>query len=695
MKRGILLVFIVLFIVSAQFVMSKEVEIKEVNDLSKDIVGCDSCISCTAATNAPAGTIVQLSQDLATDSNCIEILSSNVTLDCNGHRIYKTAFLENDTAIYNGNHHETQIRNCYIDNFEIGIYLYAGENNLVENNLINGATDYGIYLHINSNSNKIYNNEFEGSIYNSIRIVNSDNNILENNIVRDSQKAIYLKSASHNNTIIGNYIFGSNFYGVSNEEGSDWTVIKNNTVVNTQQYGMILKDSSNVLLVDNFIQNTGIEIGGGLKLVNSDYNHLEENNVQSSGGNGILLYESYDNHVDSNVVNSAGAHGIYLNMSGDNIVESNVVSDTTWTGLKLREAHSNFVAGNHFFNNLNQGILLEGSQFNKIQFNLVENNSINGIYVSGMSAESSLLGNVVRNNYNHGIRIKDSFISLVEENIVSGNTYHGIYLDSETYCDLNANILTGNHNYGIKIIDSFNNNLLNNFASFNYFSGFLAYTSSYTDLVNNGAYMNSAGVSSTDQFSCSELGNFDSESNYCSPNDIDGCTQYGLSCGSYIPEDYTCSDAILGEINKGVCFSEPSKIGAYCGAANINGGDDVVDNCVYCGCSAGDTCDRVNGKCCDNFIQCGEEFGSDCSYVGQEVCCGDDGGEFVRVGNGFAICCNSGSDTVSADGKCIGRPGPRSKLDFMISLYPGPSESFSPPGYSFLDNILALFKPIE
>ena len=230
---------------------------------------------------------------------------------------------------------------------------------------------------------------------------------------------------------------------------------------------------------------------------------------------------------------------------------------------------------------------------------------------------------------------------------------------------------------------------------FSWISGFLAYTSSYTDLVNNGAYMNSAGVSSTDQFSCSELGNFDSESNYCSPNDIDGCTQYGLSCGSYIPEDYTCSDAILGEINKGVCFSEPSKIGAYCGAANINGGDDVVDNCVYCGCSAGDTCDRVNGKCCDNFIQCGEEFGSDCSYVGQEVCCGDDGGEFVRVGNGFAICCNSGSDTVSADGKCIGRPGPRSKLDFMISLYPGPSESFSPPGYSFLDNILALFKPIE
>jgi parallel beta-helix repeat protein len=694
MKRGILLVLIVLFIVNAQFGVSKIVDIGKVNELSKDTVGCDSCITCTAATtNAPAGTVVQLSQDLAADANCIVISSSDIILDCNGHRIYKTSFLENDTAIYIGNKDGNEIKNCYIEDFAKGIEISSGEDNVIENNIIDGAADYGIYLIIDSHSNTVYGNEFMGSIYNSIRVVNSDNNIIDNNTISDSQKAIYIKSASHDNVVTSNYISGSNFYGLSNEDGSDGTIIKNNTVSNTQQYGMILKDSSGVILAGNNIQYTGFEIGGGLKLISSNDNRLEQNDVQSPSGNGILLFESYDNFVGNNIVNSSGAHGIYLNMSGDNVVRSNKIFETRWTGLKIRDSHFNFVAGNHIYDNSNQGILVEDSQFNEIQYNLIEDNSINGIYVTAMSAESSLIGNVVRNNLNHGIRVKDSFINLIEKNIVSGNTYHGIYLDTATYNDLNANLLIGNYNYGIKILDSQVTDLFDNFASSNYFSGFLIYTSIFNNFVNNGAFGNSAGVSSTDQFKCTEVGTFTFDGNYCDPDDVDGCSQYGFDCESDAPEDYTCSDSVAGEIDKGTCFSEPSKIGSYCGAANVDGGDDVVANCNHCGCASGFTCDEGNGKCCDNPIICGEEFGSDCNYAGQEVCCGDDAGEYVRVGNGFTICCSSNRDTVSQDGKCVGRSRPH-KLTEFISYY-APSGRFSPTGSTFLDNILALFKTSE
>ena len=265
MKRGILLlVLLSLIIVNAQFVVSKTVEIEQVNDLSRrEIIQCDSCISCTAATNAPAGTIVQLSQDLATDTNCIEIISSDIILDCNNYRIYKIALLDNDTAIYSYNKNRNEIKNCYIENFKRGIEIYSGEDNVVRDNTLDGAASYGVFLTTNANSNLIVSNDFMGSIYNSVRVVNSDNNMISYNTIEDSQKAIFIKSGSYNTTVVGNYIAGSNFYGLSNEDGSDGTVVMTNMVLNTQQYGMIMKDSSNVLFSGNDIINTGLDVGGG------------------------------------------------------------------------------------------------------------------------------------------------------------------------------------------------------------------------------------------------------------------------------------------------------------------------------------------------------------------------------------------------------------------------------------------------
>ena len=690
MKRGILLlVLLSLIIVNAQFVVSKTVEIEQVNDLSRrEIIQCDSCISCTAATNAPAGTIVQLSQDLATDTNCIEIISSDIILDCNNYRIYKIALLDNDTAIYSYNKNRNEIKNCYIENFKRGIEIYSGEDNVVRDNTLDGAASYGVFLTTNANSNLIVSNDFMGSIYNSVRVVNSDNNMISYNTIEDSQKAIFIKSGSYNTTVVGNYIAGSNFYGLSNEDGSDGTVVMTNMVLNTQQYGMIMKDSSNVLFSGNDIINTGLDVGGGLKLVNSNNNYVEQNNIQSPTGNGILLVNSYDNIVSDNTVAFSGGHGIYLNVSSDNVVDSNTVSDSTWSGLKINDAHSNFVAGNNIFGNLNQGILIERSYHNEIKLNSVSDNSINGIYVMDSSNSNILTGNVVSNNQNHGIRIKDSSLNIVKENIASENIYHGIYVDTGMFNNIGANVLTLNDNFGIKVLDSFNNYLLDNFASSNYFSGYLLENSPYNTLMRNGGYLNYIGGSDTDQFTCISSFSLDVDDNYCNPNDPDGCTASGLYCEASVTEDYVCWDTFVGEIDKGSCFSQPNRLGSYCGAANtVSGGDSIVDNCNYCGCGVGLTCDEVNGKCCDNFIPCGEEFDSDCSYVGQEVCCGDDSGEFVRIGHGYTICCNSGSDRVNENGECVGRP---IKTDY-IPHESVPDGRFSPTGSAFLDKILGLF----
>ena len=111
------------------------------------------------------------------------------------------------------------VRNCLINNFNVGIGI-AGSNNTIENNTVNDSANYGIstvwlaesyYNLIKNNTISNTRNDLNGYWLGAITLQTyADNNTLEDNVVTNSAAAgvmIFLGGA--NNPVTGNRVTGS------------------------------------------------------------------------------------------------------------------------------------------------------------------------------------------------------------------------------------------------------------------------------------------------------------------------------------------------------------------------------------------------------------------------------------------------------------------------------------------------------
>ena len=221
-----------------------------------------------------------LTQDLF---QSVEIATSSITLDCNGHSITGTS---TGYGIYISHKTGITIKNCNIVNFSVGIFLgYSSEIIISENNIKSNyrGIQFGSVAGSDSNYTKIINNNISNNNEIGIRVRGSFNEIENNEISNNGLTGVHLKGFSNktqnnnisnngtiglrvydmDNQVMGNNITSNGKYGILLEYAWQNTVSQNN-INSNQKYGLMSYCSGqNTIFLNNFLNNLQNYIWGG------------------------------------------------------------------------------------------------------------------------------------------------------------------------------------------------------------------------------------------------------------------------------------------------------------------------------------------------------------------------------------------------------------------------------------------------
>lgn len=221
-----------------------------------------------------------LTQNVTTS---IEIATSSITLDCNGHKIQGEN--KNGIGILMIDKENVTIKNCKVNDFANGIVLMPlifpeGSNNLLFQNKIENNT-VGIVLDSTQNE-KIIGNEIISNLYAGIIISGSDNNtISKNKVSQNSVGIIFFYYYYSGNIVTENYISNNQRGIVFEETPLDNKIYHNNFFDNEIQVSLEFEVS------EDFIFDNGYPSGGNYW---SDYAGKDEKkgtNQDQPGNDGI------------------------------------------------------------------------------------------------------------------------------------------------------------------------------------------------------------------------------------------------------------------------------------------------------------------------------------------------------------------------------------------------------------------------
>lgn len=312
----------------------------------------------TGIDNRPLGcnAIIKEETTLLYDINCggfdngLIIEHDDITLNCNGHRIGGAGV----SAIFLNNSNYATVKNCIVDGFTFGFYLWgypdgSSYNTLTDN--IARNNNYGIHI-IDSDDNTFFNNTI---IYNSDGIFiqsNSNNNNFIDNTINDNTERGIRSSYTHNNVFTDNTV-NNNYNGIS-FMGSSSNNVTNNTV-NDNFRGILLNNSDSNNLIDNTANNN---FYSGVDLENSDDNYVI-NNTGNYNQMGIRLEDSTYNDLINNTAKN-NSNGIRLSPGSDyNTISSNTLKNNFW-GIVLESNFNNF-SSNIFTESDSYGIIITSS----------------------------------------------------------------------------------------------------------------------------------------------------------------------------------------------------------------------------------------------------------------------------------------------------------------------------------------------
>ncbi|MEJ2236276.1 MAG: right-handed parallel beta-helix repeat-containing protein, partial [Syntrophobacterales bacterium] len=249
-----------------------------VNFTPTDINSCR--VIDTPGTYTLTGSIINSS-----DTNCIEITSSYVTLDGNGRQIDGV-----DTEGTHGIHvyHKyltltyVTIRNLKVTDWDVGIYfqninvstieastvesnqssgvhLYGSDNNTITNSTINTNNIFGIFLNAGSNNNTISENTVNGQgqgIQVGKDASTADSNIIRDNNIGGNKTGIDVENSD--SLTIEDNTFTYNWYGIFLYGTTDSTITRNvitDSGYKNQYAGIFLYFSQKNLIFDNLFDN--------------------------------------------------------------------------------------------------------------------------------------------------------------------------------------------------------------------------------------------------------------------------------------------------------------------------------------------------------------------------------------------------------------------------------------------------------
>ena len=358
-----------------------------------------------------------------------------------------------------------------------GIYLFtACENNLIENNTINASGNtigsVGVYLSTQSNNNTLRNNIISGrgtATSHSVYIYASDNNLLENNSLLGYSS--YLDNTD------------SDIYNVFLSTGSKYNVIRNNSLfiqASEDNYNVYIYYNSNYNLVyNNTMQVNGTATGTGnygVYILGSDYNKISNNSVYTYGYGTMygmrLGAASLNNVLNNNFIStygtSANNYGIYIvSALFNNITENTIFTNGLSTGnhgISLSSSQRNYIYKNNISTNgttTAYGIYLTGSDYVTISNNFI---STNGIATSTVTGNNGIhLSSSTNNNVINNVIVTNGTTSGTPST-GNGNIGINLYVSSGYNYVHNNTIQTNGraHNYGMYLYVSNKNTIIGN-----------------------------------------------------------------------------------------------------------------------------------------------------------------------------------------------------------------------------------------
>jgi len=220
-----------------------------------------------------------------------------------------------EVSSYVNIYNNTIERYTWIEEYTDGAYFDLSNNNLFQNNKIEGV-HFAVRLRGSSNNTFQYNN------CSDFYLIGSQNNrILNNYITYD----IYLESSSNNTIIEGNYL--TEYGHIIVDFSSHNTFIRSNKITAmSSNYDAISIYSSNNTITQNIITHNsgdGIYIRGSRNTVS--YNYIEDN-----GGAGVNIADSeYDSVIFCNNITD-NKYGIITNVEGSRVLvfHNNFVDNT-------------------------------------------------------------------------------------------------------------------------------------------------------------------------------------------------------------------------------------------------------------------------------------------------------------------------------------------------------------------------------
>jgi len=374
----------------------------------------------------------------------VVIVADGITLDGN---LYKITGAGYGYGIYLYGRTAITIKNCTVQNFNCGIYLYSSSYNTLITNTANSNAYYGILL-VFSSSNTLTNNTANSNTHSGIYLyVGSNNNTLTNNTTNSNgiYGGIYLDYSSNN--VLSDNTANSNLnYGIRLGFNSNNT-LTNNTV-NSNRYGIFLSCSSNNTLTDNTILKTLGQRQQGLFIYGIDISHYQNNITTSNTINGLPVnyYDGRYRTCPNNAILNLGSNWSWLGLvnctnvtatatnnldhvllafTSQSTIKGMNVSDIYY-GIYLYSSSANTVI-NNTANSTSNGIYLDFSSNNNLTNNRTDSNNC-GIFLRSNSNHNILTNNTANSNFWYGMELYQSHNNILTNNTADSNSYYGIYL---------------------------------------------------------------------------------------------------------------------------------------------------------------------------------------------------------------------------------------------------------------------------
>ncbi|MEM0202214.1 MAG: NosD domain-containing protein, partial [Candidatus Micrarchaeaceae archaeon] len=337
-----------------------------------------------------------------TTSPCINIASSDVTLNCNNHTI-----TDSPTAIYSASNTGINIENCRVTNSGTGIYLGSVSNSNITNTRIYNATDYGIRL---NNSNGIYVNNLtdrfgdyglylsgsEGITVSGFSIFNNTFGTYLNSSLGNAFSHGYVFNNTHvdifatpNSANVTDNLLQTTECGVTD---AAWASSCTETISPTLLYYPInscsnLNHAGTYMLTANLtnLGNRCFAILQNNTVLNCNYHSIQSTHT---GGAAISLYGKSNVTVENCTIKGFGTGIQAVKSKAVSLLQNNMSG--ALTGINLTNVTKASLRYNRMSQNANYGVYLNGTKNSSII-----NNSVTyglgkaiGLYISNSTTDS-------------------------------------------------------------------------------------------------------------------------------------------------------------------------------------------------------------------------------------------------------------------------------------------------------------------